>query len=146
MRSGKASYCQNVPQLICYTFPLHKSSPQTEFHQKCDHLKGDWYNCFAQTKQVCLWISLAPTAHRNDLNFIKNVHVIYIRYSYYYVIQNLQYINRSSPMPSLNLEHMKCTTVFVKVFMKSKCLNWLIFSMADLTPIWKARALRSSQV
>ena len=49
-------------------------------------------------------------------------------------------------MPLLNLEQLKRTTVLVKIFIKSKCLNWLIFSMADLTPIWKARALRASQV
>ena len=67
---------KNVHQLMWYTNLLHKPSSQTEFQQKCDHLKGDWYNFFPWTKEVCLSISLAATV-------IERMYMaICIKYSY----------------------------------------------------------------
>jgi len=60
---GAQMYCTNV---------LHKSSSQTEFYWKYNHLRGDWYKFFALRKEVCLCSNLPTTAYWKSFTRMHN--------------------------------------------------------------------------
>ena len=62
----------NVDHMVWCTNVLHKSSSQTEFYWKYNHLRGDWYNFFALRKEVCLCSSLPTTAYWKSFIRIHN--------------------------------------------------------------------------
>ena len=60
----------NVDHMVWCTNVLHKSSSQTEFYWKYNHLRGDWYNFFALKKKVCLFSRIHNTASKYTITIV----------------------------------------------------------------------------